>query len=265
MTITNPSQFILLWSAKTEGASRAVSKQLLDVWEKTQDAAALHSLCWTMGTHRTLLPERAAVVGDATTIATALKRHSEGEMCADVIRSTALEHGSRPVCFVFCGQGAQWSGMGMDCCEAMPVYNTTLLECARIVKKLGGWDLLEKIRSDEVNTTRVSQPATTAVQLALVEQLKAWGICASAAVGHSSGEICAAYTAGTVTLEEAMELRENGIQAPILVLGPVPLHQVEVAVEHRLTLQVSSLAMAAAFDQVAARMGRTAFHSVFTL
>ena len=205
-TDANPFQFILLWSAKTEGASRAVSKQLFDVWEKTQDAAALHSLCWTMGTHRTLLPERAAVVGDAATIATALKRHSEGEMCADVIRSTALEHGSRPVCFVFCGQGAQWSGMGMDCCEAMPVYNATLLECARIVKKLGGWDLLEKIRSDEVNTTRVSQPATTAVQLALVEQLKAWGICASAAVGHSSGEICAAYTAGTVTLEEAMEL-----------------------------------------------------------
>lgn len=49
-------------------------------------------------------------------------------------------------------------------------------------------------------------PATTAVQLALVEQLRSWGVTAAAAVGHSSGEICAAYTAGAVTLEEAMEL-----------------------------------------------------------
>ncbi|KAM7454939.1 hypothetical protein BLSTO_04303 [Blastocystis sp. subtype 1] len=201
-----PSEFILLWSAKTETASRAVSRQLLSLWSRTQDLAALQSLCWTLATHRTLLPERSAVVGDAVTIATALEQYSEGTLCRDVIHATALEHATRPVCFVFCGQGAQWRGMGKDCLDSLPVYCATLQECARIVKKLGGWDLLAAMDGEEANTTRVSQPATTAVQLALVEQLRSWGVTAAAAVGHSSGEICAAYTAGAVTLEEAMEL-----------------------------------------------------------
>ena len=201
-----PSEFILLWSAKTETASRAVSRQLLALWSRTQDLAALQSLCWTLATHRTLLPERSAVVGDAATIATALEQYSEGTLCRDVVHATALEHATRPVCFVFCGQGAQWRGMGKDCLDSMPVYRATLKECARIVKKLGGWDLLAAMDGEEANTTRVSQPATTAVQLALVEQLRAWGVTAAAAAGHSSGEICAAYTAGAVTLEEAMEL-----------------------------------------------------------
>ena len=201
-----PSEFILLWSAKTETASRAVSRQLLALWTKTQDHAALQSLCWTMATHRTLLPERSAVVGDAATIATALQQYSDGTPCRDVFHATALEHATRPICFVFCGQGAQWRGMGKDCLETLPVFRDTLLECARVVKKLGGWDLLAAMDGEEANTTRVSQPATTAVQLALVEQLRAWGVVADAAAGHSSGEIGAAYTAGAVTLEEAMEL-----------------------------------------------------------
>ena len=105
------------------------------------------------------------------------------------------------------------------------------------------------------NYRKIQQRVSPAVGVMAVVKADAYGLGAVKATQALAAAGCRQF--GTAYLEEAMELRENGIQAPILVLGSVPLHQVEVAVEHRLTLQVSSLAMAAAFDQVAARMGRT--------
>ena len=105
------------------------------------------------------------------------------------------------------------------------------------------------------NYRKIQQRVSPAVGVMAVVKADAYGLGAVKATQALAAAGCRQF--GTAYLEEAMELRENGIQAPVLVLGPVPLHQVEVAVEHQLTLQVSSLAMAAAFDQVAARMGRT--------
>lgn len=52
----------------------------------------------------------------------------------------------------------------------------------------------------------VSQPACTAVQIALVKLLDSWGVRPDAVVGHSSGEIAAAYAAGALTLESCMSI-----------------------------------------------------------
>ena len=55
-----------------------------------------------------------------------------------------------------------------------------------------------------VNQAYLSQPATTAIQIALVRLFSSWGITPSAVVGHSSGEIGAAYAAGALSLEQCM-------------------------------------------------------------
>ena len=57
-----------------------------------------------------------------------------------------------------------------------------------------------------VNRTEYTQPALFAVEYALVELLKSWGISPNAVVGHSLGEITAAWAAGVMTLEDAMRL-----------------------------------------------------------
>ena len=205
-TTPNNNLYILLWTAKSETALQTMASRLLELWKRETDPMERHAICWTLTHCRTLLPERAAVIGTGEEVATALDKASRGESDTSILRSTAMVNGLRPLAFVFCGQGAQWKGMGSQSRECMPVYWKSLQRCARVVKELGGWDLMAKIDSDEVNGTRVSQPATTAVQVALVDQLRAWGLTPAATVGHSSGEIAAAYAAGAVTLEEAIRL-----------------------------------------------------------
>ena len=198
--------YTLLWSGKTESSLRSIASQLAEQWTQNATPESHQTLCNTLLYHRTLLAERAGIAGTADTIASELKKYAEGDATSVVHHSSALDRSSRPVAFVFCGQGSQWMTMGSDCMSSFPVYASVMKQCDTIVRKLGGWSLLEKINSKEVNTTRISQPATTAVQIALVEQLKVWGVVPTAVTGHSSGEIAAAYVAGAVTLEEAMKL-----------------------------------------------------------
>lgn len=59
---------------------------------------------------------------------------------------------------------------------------------------------------DDIHDAEIAQPLCTALQIALVELLKSWGICPSSVVGHSSGEIAAAYALGAFTVEQACEI-----------------------------------------------------------
>lgn len=56
----------------------------------------------------------------------------------------------------------------------------------------------------ELSQAQLSQPLCTAVQIALVDLLSSWGITPSTVVGHSSGEIAAAYAAGSLTKQDAI-------------------------------------------------------------
>jgi acyl transferase domain-containing protein len=55
-----------------------------------------------------------------------------------------------------------------------------------------------------IGKAEFSQPICTALQVALVDLLATWDIKPSAVVGHSSGEIAAAYAAGALTKKEAI-------------------------------------------------------------
>jgi NADPH:quinone reductase-like Zn-dependent oxidoreductase/malonyl CoA-acyl carrier protein transacylase len=70
-----------------------------------------------------------------------------------------------------------------------------------------GTDELSKdAESSNINDANISQPACTAVQLALTDLLRAWGIYPTAVAGHSSGEISAAYAAGILPLDSCMAI-----------------------------------------------------------
>ncbi|RYP78151.1 hypothetical protein DL769_003232 [Monosporascus sp. CRB-8-3] len=72
------------------------------------------------------------------------------------------------------------------------------------------WPLREQLLagadSPSVGTASVSQPVCTAVQVMLVDMLRAAGVEVSAVVGHSSGEISAAYAAGYLSSEDAIHV-----------------------------------------------------------
>ncbi|KAJ6780946.1 hypothetical protein PWT90_05373 [Aphanocladium album] len=114
--------------------------------------------------------------------------------------------------FVFTGQGAQWFGMGRSLIEKSPLFLNTLQKCDRILQALPenrpSWSVVEELlrNKDDTNLaqTEYSQPICTALQLALIELLKSWGINPSGVVGHSSGELAATYASGILSFENAL-------------------------------------------------------------
>ncbi|KAF2279780.1 phenolpthiocerol synthesis polyketide synthase ppsA [Westerdykella ornata] len=114
------------------------------------------------------------------------------------------------VAFVFTGQGAAWWDMGKELLHES-IYKDSITESNRILRNMGcEWDLLEELTRGEENSrileAQISQPATTALQIALVNLLRSWNITPSAVVGHSSGEIGAAYCAGALSHRAALQV-----------------------------------------------------------
>ncbi|KAB8200187.1 acyl transferase [Aspergillus parasiticus] len=69
------------------------------------------------------------------------------------------------------------------------------------------WSLHQELGAagsdSRVHLAEISQPLCTAVQIALVDLLHAAGVQFCAVVGHSSGEIGAAYAAGVISVKDA--------------------------------------------------------------
>ncbi|KAI0596521.1 hypothetical protein F4775DRAFT_594205 [Biscogniauxia sp. FL1348] len=158
-------------------------------------------LAYTLSSRRSILPWREAIV------ASSLPELSQRLSAPDLIPSRA----SKPptLGFVFTGQGAQWAGMGRELWDAYAAYRGTIEVADAHLRSIGcSWSLIEELFQDKESSrlgdASVSQPACTAVQLAIVDLLASWRVKPAAVVGHSSGEIAAAYAAGALTLESAM-------------------------------------------------------------
>ncbi|KAH6697431.1 phenolpthiocerol synthesis polyketide synthase ppsA [Plectosphaerella plurivora] len=112
------------------------------------------------------------------------------------------------IAFTFCGQGAQRPQMGRDLMH-FPVFRKSLELASEYLKRelLCSYDLVEEMMkpatNSVINEPHISQPATTALQVALVDLLASFGIRPTAVVGHSSGEIAAAYACSIISRETA--------------------------------------------------------------
>ncbi|KAK0609806.1 Fusarin C synthetase [Lasiodiplodia hormozganensis] len=113
--------------------------------------------------------------------------------------------------FVFTGQGAQWPTMGKQLLEESPVFRSKVMECDRVLQALPDgpdWTALEELakpkETSRINISSLSQPLCTILQISLLEVWKSWGITPSSVVGHSSGEVAAAYAAGILSLSDAV-------------------------------------------------------------
>jgi len=91
-----------------------------------------------------------------------------------------------------------------------PASRQALDLCAAALSQYADWSLLDEITADATHSrlaqTAIAQPAICALQIALAALWQAWGVAPEAVVGHSVGEIAAAYIAGVLTLDEAMRV-----------------------------------------------------------
>lgn len=112
--------------------------------------------------------------------------------------------------FAFTGQGAQWHAMGAELLE-YAVFRDAISYLDRILGMFPhpvSWKIANVLsgecEKELVQTPAVSQTVCTALQIGLVDLLASWSIRPAGVVGHSSGEMAAAYAAGRITAAEAI-------------------------------------------------------------
>ncbi|KAL4947686.1 phenolpthiocerol synthesis polyketide synthase ppsB [Aspergillus filifer] len=110
--------------------------------------------------------------------------------------------------FVFTGQGAQWPRMGVEMLDR-PVFRDSVARSTSLLREMGcDWEPvaeLEKTQADSrLSLPEISQPICSVLQIALIDELRSWGVTPSRVVGHSSGEIAAAYSIGALSHRDAI-------------------------------------------------------------
>jgi acyl transferase domain-containing protein len=122
--------------------------------------------------------------------------------------STVQKSISKPaVGFIFTGQGAQWAKMG-EALLRYPIFSNRMREAEEYLLELGSeWNIRQELFKDKeesnIDSPCFSQPLCTALQVALVDLLESFGVHPNAVIGHSSGEIAAAYCAGAISAKSA--------------------------------------------------------------
>jgi len=121
-------------------------------------------------------------------------------------RAVAAEAAGRTV-FVFPGHGSRWADMAKEMLDSAPAFADEMRRCDTAFSQHFDWSLLDVIRNDRVPRCRdgidVVQPMSFAVMASLAAQWRVLGIHPDAVLGHSHGEIAAAYVSGGLSLRDA--------------------------------------------------------------
>ena len=206
----------LVLSARNEAALRELAGRYAPLLGDAAQRAALAQAAWEQ---RDWLPERLALSDlQRADAAQVLAAYAAGESPADLLRERALTEPAK-VAFVYSGNGAQWLGMGRTLLQSSEVFAKALKLASEAIRRHGGPDILTALADDTetaLEDTAVAQPALFALQVALTELLRSLGLNADAAIGHSVGEIAAAWAVGGFSLDAAAQLvvARSQAQAP---------------------------------------------------
>ncbi|MFD6530860.1 type I polyketide synthase [Streptomyces sp. NPDC060184] len=212
----HPAAVPLLLSARTPAALAARAAELAAYLRTGPDTAAVAR---ELDAGRTAFEERAVVVGSGDEeLLAGLDALASGQSAPGLVRGTA--GGERRTVFVFPGQGSQWTGMARELLDSSPVFADSIEACARALEPWTDWSLTDVLREVEGapghDRVDVVQPALWAVMVSLAELWTSYGVRPDAVIGHSQGEIAAAYVAGALTLDDAarvVALRSRAIGA----------------------------------------------------
>ncbi len=196
---------LLVLSAHSRQALGAVSSAYADLIEAGSDPAQLATeLAWQrdLAVHRAAFP-----VGGAT--APALRQFAAGQAAPGCAAGTAPSLPPK-ICFVYAGNGSQWTGMGRTAFAQDAAFRARFREVDASFARFAAWSLEEALHDPEhagsLRQAELIQPLLFAVQSALTASLAAYGLVPDMVLGHSVGEVAAAEAAGALSLDEAVRV-----------------------------------------------------------
>lgn len=143
-----------------------------------------------------------------TELLTALRAVAAGEPHADVVSSEKAAT-ARRIAYVFPGQGSQRPGMGRMLYDHSEAYRAAVDECDKVFHELYSWSPLPYLLDADLpadDSARTVQPALFMQMVGVAAMWAAVGVRPAATVGHSQGEIAAAYVSGAQTLRDAARI-----------------------------------------------------------
>ncbi|MFC0429841.1 type I polyketide synthase [Kutzneria buriramensis] len=216
VTSREPSerQELLVWSARSAKAADEQGQRLADHLAVTEDALA--DVANTLQRGRSVFPHRRIVVAD--TAAEAAKKVRDGDYLTRHDGQT-----DRGVGFLLSGAGEQYPGMARHLYETEPVFAMAIDACLEIVGLEPLQDMLKPRRATSnglvqllgrsadasAEATDRLHPALFAVEYALAQLIRSWGVEPSVLVGYSLGEYVAACLSGVLSLEDALRLVQH--------------------------------------------------------
>ncbi|KAF4445617.1 polyketide synthase [Fusarium austroafricanum] len=187
---------LLLLSANSEAS---IQRQMTNHQEwAIEHPGSAADLGYTLAKHRQHLPHRSFLVLDQ-------------DKPIETFRPLKAPSNPPQLVLVFSGQGAQWPGMARELVDTDYCFRNDLIAMNSVLQKLDfppNWNLMDELlkssETSRIHKAELSQPLCTAIQLTLFNKFSRLGLSPSAIVGHSSGEIAGAYSAGQISMEEAI-------------------------------------------------------------
>ncbi|KAL8909684.1 MAG: hypothetical protein Q9171_004929 [Xanthocarpia ochracea] len=209
----------LVFSASSESALVAMLEKYVSYLENTE--VPMQRLAITLNSRRSTLPVRVAIPGTSKRdVLQAINRE-----LSNVRGSPGAEIGTRPpviefdqnrhprILGVFTGQGAQWPGMGQSLMKRCPLFRDTMEIMEQSLARLPDspeWSLKQELMAppadSRLSEAELSLPICAAIQVGLVRLLSQAGISFHTVVGHSGGEIGAAYAVGKISATDAVKI-----------------------------------------------------------
>jgi myxalamid-type polyketide synthase MxaE and MxaD len=237
---------LLPMSARSPEALRTLARAYQNFLVASESLRSLPDVCYTASVRLSHHEHRLAVTGNSPAqLSETLEAFLRGEARPGLSSGRTLSSRRRKLVFVFPGQGGQWFGMGRRLLEQEGVFREVIERCDLAMRPYGDWSLLAEFKAfdaaqSRLNEVDVIQPALFAIQVALAALWRSWGIEPQAVVGHSLGEVAAAYVAGALSFDDAVRVICHRSRLFKRTIGQGAMAAVELSMEEARHVLVGS-------------------------
>lgn len=197
-------------SAKSDVALKELANRFAN-YLKNKPLELLSDVCFTANIGRAHFVYRLALVIENTSqLIKQLTSFAKGET-SDGLKSGLVPPTKPKVAFVFTNVGSDYINIGRQLYETQPTFRKTLQYCDELLRPYLQQPLLSVIYPEAGTTSLLNEtdhtlPVLFAMEYALAQLWRSWGIEPAVVMGQGVGEYVAACIAGIFSLEDGLKL-----------------------------------------------------------